>query len=163
MNRGVDHVCRRVEQTAWASVDDLALVVYEDQIRGLDQTECDTKGVHPEGCGVDRVLAEVSGLVAVMMLVERTYTQGDMSGNAFIVSVLAENTECGGQPALEICSLLVRVVKLGRAREHDGLHPRLFLVQPRLKGSSIAWLCLAAILRLNCRGRRHVKNVVRQL
>lgn len=156
----MDHVCRRVEQAAWASVDDLALVVHEDQIRGLDQTECDTKGVHPESCGVDGVLAEVSGLVTVMMLAERMYTHGDMSGNAFIISVLAKDTERGGQPALKVCSLLVRVVELGRARERDGLHPRLFLVQPRLEGSSIARLCLAAILRLNCRGRRHVVSVM---
>ena len=123
MNGCMDHVCCRVEQTAWASVDDLAVVVYEDQIRGLDQTECDTKGVHPEGCGVDGILAKVSGLVTVVMLVETTYTHGDMSGIAFIVSVLAENAECGRQPALEVCSLLVRVVKLGRARKRDGLHP----------------------------------------
>lgn len=88
-----------------------------------------------------------------------TYAHGDVSGNTLIIPVLAEDAECGSQSALEIRSFLVWVVELGWAGECDSLHPRLLLIQTWLEGSSVAGLCLAAILGLDRRWRCHGVNV----
>lgn len=55
VDRGVDHVCGGVEESALAAVNDLAGVVDEDKVGLVDEAKGDTKGVHPEAIWLDRV------------------------------------------------------------------------------------------------------------
>lgn len=48
MNGRVNHVGGSVEETAFASIDDLAGVIDQDEIRLVDERKCHAKGVHPE-------------------------------------------------------------------------------------------------------------------
>jgi hypothetical protein len=56
----VDHVCGSVQQSDFATVNDLAFGVDEDEIRGLDERESNAEWVHPEMGGVYRILEIVS-------------------------------------------------------------------------------------------------------
>lgn len=48
MNGRVNHVGGSVEETAFASIDDLAGVVDQDEIRLVDERKCHAKWVYPE-------------------------------------------------------------------------------------------------------------------
>lgn len=65
----VDHERRCVEHAVGSAVDDFAVVVDLNQVRGFHQGESPAEGVDPEGCWVDRV------------------TKGDMARHACPVSI----------------------------------------------------------------------------
>lgn len=52
VDRGMDHIGRGVEESAFAAIDDLAGVVDEDEVGLVDQAEGDAEGVHPEAVGL---------------------------------------------------------------------------------------------------------------
>lgn len=55
MDGRVDHKGGRIEQADLAALDNLALLIDANQIRGLDEGKGDAKGVDPEGVGLDGV------------------------------------------------------------------------------------------------------------
>lgn len=73
----VDHVGGGIQEPVLAAVDDLALFVDEDQVRGLDQAEGGAERVHPERVGVHRV------------------AERDVAGDAFVEAIFAEDAEGG--------------------------------------------------------------------
>lgn len=79
----VDHEGGGVEQPAVAAVDDLALVVDADQVRGVDERERDAERVHPERVRLDRV------------------AQRDVASDAFVEAVL--RVEKRGQRSRSRC------------------------------------------------------------
>lgn len=73
----MDHVRCRVQKPTLATVDDLTLLVHADEIRGFDQAEGDTERIHPECCWIYGI------------------AQRYMACDSFVITVLAEDTECG--------------------------------------------------------------------
>ena len=66
MDSRVDHIRRGVEQTAFATVNDLAVFIHANEIGPLDHGESDAEGIHPEGLRVDRILKLASASVTVL-------------------------------------------------------------------------------------------------
>ena len=91
MNRRVNHVRRRVEQSVLAAVDDSAGVVDEDEVGFGYEAESPAEGVHPEAVWLDGV------------------AEGDVAGDAFVEAVFAENAEGGGEAAFEVVAFGVFV------------------------------------------------------
>ena len=91
MDRRMDHIRRRIEKPAWASIDDLTRVVNEDKIRFIDQRESDAEWVNPETIWLHRI------------------SEGDVSCDTFVETIFAEDAECCGEAAFQVFSFFVFV------------------------------------------------------
>ena len=96
---GVDGEGGPVERAL--TLDDLALVIDEEEVRGLDGAEVLAQAIHPEAVGVLGI------------------TGGDVAGHPFVEAVLGEDAEGGGEPLLAVQALVLdrRAARdTGRAR-----------------------------------------------
>jgi hypothetical protein len=105
------HTCG-VQKTAWATVDDFALVVHADEVRSLEHRPCDTEGVHPERVRLDRILSCVSMVFSLQGNSSITHPQCDVASHTLVEAKLREEAESQSQTALLIFALLVWVVEL---------------------------------------------------
>ena len=122
MNSAVDHVCRRIQQPAFPAINHLSTVIDLNQITLLDQAERHAKGVYPERSWVNGV------------------AQGDMSSYALVETVLAKDTECRGEAALEVVALIVWGGEFGRTGEPRHLYFSLGFREAGFKRSEGRWL-----------------------
>lgn len=154
VNRMVDHICRSVEESDFSTVNDLAGVIDQDEIRGLDQAERDAKGIDPERSRVDWILGCVSNGT---LQSERSdaYSQCDVSGHTLVKAIFAKDSERSGKPTLQVCTLFVRIIERRWARESKGLQLASPFSNTRLKWRSGVWLLVVASLGFNRRGGSH--------
>lgn len=82
MDRGMDHVGGAVEQSYRTTTDDIALMVDLNQVRPLDLGEGHTERIDPESRRIHWI------------------PNCDMSRNAFVEAIFAEDPECSGKSAL---------------------------------------------------------------
>ena len=101
MNSAVNHKRRRVQQADLPARNHLPRMIDLDKVAALHEREGDAKGVDPEGVGVDGV------------------ADGDVSGDAFVETVFAEDAQGGGEAALEVFALFVFVGEFGGAGEFE--------------------------------------------
>jgi hypothetical protein len=149
----MDHVCGSVEQTDLAAINDLALGIDENKIRGLDQRESYTKRINPEVGRLNWVLRTVSICVLLPYfdcILLDAYSKCNVPGNTLVEAVFAENAECSSESSLEICTLLVWVVELWWLGEIKRFLLASLLIETWLQRCSGVGLPVVAILRLNC-------------
>lgn len=78
VDRAVNHVRCGVEQAALASINDLASMVDQDEIRLVDQRESNTEWIDPKAIGVNRI------------------SESNVAGDTLVEAILPEDAECGG-------------------------------------------------------------------
>lgn len=118
MNGRVDHVGGSVEETAFASIDDLAGVVDQDKIRLVDERKCHAKWVHPEA-----ILCRYISLTTLTYFspcsifthgIHRV-TESNMTRNTLIKAIFAKDAECSRETSFQVLSLLIFVFELWRS------------------------------------------------
>jgi len=78
MNSRMDHESCGVQHPIRSAGNDLAVVVYLDQVRGFHQLECCAERINPECCRVDRIPdSDMSGDTWWLFLVTRSTRDGD--------------------------------------------------------------------------------------
>ena len=115
----MDHECGEVENTVFSSFDDLSLVIDSNEIAFPDQAESYSKWVDPKRRWFNRI------------------SEGDMTSNALIKTMLAEDSKSCCESTFQVLSLDVLVVKnlwLRDLRCSD-LHHCLLLAESRFKWS----------------------------
>lgn len=95
VDRAVDHVRGRVEQSVLAAANHLPGVVDEDQVGFGDEAERAPERVHPEAVWLHGV------------------AQRDVARHALVEAVFAEDAEGGGEAAFEVFALFVLVGECG--------------------------------------------------
>lgn len=91
MDGTVDHIRRSVQESILSTSDHFAGVVDENEVGLVHQAESAAEGVHPETIGLDGV------------------AEGDVTCDALVVAVFAEDAEGGCEAAFEVFALFVLV------------------------------------------------------
>lgn len=99
MDGRMDHKRRSVQHTIRPTSNDGTFMIDLDQIGRLDQGESETERIHPKGRGIDGI------------------ANGDVSRDAFVEAVFAEDAEGGSEAALEVLALFFLVIEDGRTAQ----------------------------------------------
>lgn len=135
----MDHKCGCVQQPDLAAVNHIAVMVDLDQILLPDEREGEAEGIHPESIWLDGI------------------SKGDVTGDTFIVSILAEDPEGSGQTTFEVVPFGVLVGKGRRAGKVGHLNfgfafAKTWFVWSKRRGFTVA---VGILLWRQCRWRSH--------
>lgn len=139
VDRSMDHESGRVQESHFTTIDDVPTVIHLYQVTLPHQRERHTKRVHPERGRVNRI------------------AERNVTGNALIKPVFAEDAKGSRETTFQVFTLLVLICKFRRARELWHLNFGLVLTQAGLKRCLGRGLGGAVGLRLShcCRRWRH--------
>jgi len=119
----MDHECSCVEELHWTALDDLALLADANEVGRLDHGKGDSERIHPKGICLYRILhdTEYHQLDTAGKSSAGPYPDSDMSGDALVETVFAEDTKRRSQSAFHVRALFMGILEFRRGGKGHGL------------------------------------------